>query len=163
MAIFDKISSFAKNAADNTKDMIEVGKLNNKISAERNKIAQHKTELGEYVWKQFEAGTRFEEEAAGILEQIVQCNEAISALEAEIAVIKEPKPEPETVSAASAPEPEPAKASCPKCGSEYTLPQKFCPECGYNLLQPEEKFCPECGAKIAEGKRFCGECGKKID
>lgn len=144
--------------------MIEIGKINGKIGAERNKIAQYKQELGEYIWNRYEAGERFGEEADGILLKIVECNEAIAALEAEIAAIKEPKPkEP----AASEPEPEQEpeieKQTCPECGREYSPPLKFCPECGYNLTKPKERFCPECGAKIAEGKRFCGECGTKVD
>lgn len=164
MAIFDKISNFAKNAADNTKDMLEVSKLNGKISQERNKIEQHKKELGEYVWKQHEEGAKFDEVAEIILNGITECNEAIAKLEAEIAAIKAPKPEP-----APAPAPEPAaepeteKAICPNCGAEYAPPQKFCPECGHNLTQPAERICPECGSKIPEGRKFCGECGRKLD
>jgi uncharacterized small protein (DUF1192 family) len=164
MAIFDKISNFAKNAADNTKDMLEVSKLNGKISQERNKIEQHKKELGEYVWKQHEAGVGFDEEAETILNGIAECNEAIAKLEAEIAAIKAPKPEPAPAAEPAAePEPEAPKAVCPSCGSEYTPPQKFCPQCGFNLVQPAERFCPECGSKVPEGRKFCGECGRKLD
>lgn len=163
MAIFDKISNFAKNAADNTKDMIEVSKLNGKIGQEKSKIEQHKKELGEYVWKQHEAGARFDEEAETILNEIEQCNSAIAELEEEIAKIKEPKPEPAPAAAPAEPEPEPEKEVCPNCGTEYTPPQKFCPECGHDLTLPVERFCPECGTKIPEGRKFCGECGRKLD
>lgn len=50
--------------------------------------------------------------------------------------------------------------SCPSCSAEVELGQKFCGECGTNVLAKPE--CPSCGAEVAPSKKFCGECGTKL-
>lgn len=65
------------------------------------------------------------------------------------------------------------KYKCPKCGSVFEGPVKFCPSCGQELKitapveekkeEPKKKYkCPKCGT-IFEGKiKFCPGCGSEI-
>jgi rubrerythrin len=53
-----------------------------------------------------------------------------------------------------------APTVCPSCGAEVAPGQKFCGECGTNVLAKPR--CPACNAEVAPGKKFCGECGAKI-
>jgi hypothetical protein len=50
--------------------------------------------------------------------------------------------------------------TCPQCGAETPPGQKFCGECGTNVLAIPK--CPQCGAQGERGQKFCGECGTKF-
>lgn len=49
---------------------------------------------------------------------------------------------------------------CPSCRASVAVGQKFCGECGTNVLAKPK--CPSCGAETKPGQKFCGECGGKI-
>jgi hypothetical protein len=51
-------------------------------------------------------------------------------------------------------------ANCPQCGAENAPGQKFCGECGTNVLAIPK--CPSCGTQGERGQKFCGECGSKF-
>jgi rubrerythrin len=53
-----------------------------------------------------------------------------------------------------------APTMCPQCGAENAPGQKFCGECGTNVLAIPK--CPSCGAQGERGQKFCGECGSKF-
>jgi rubrerythrin len=53
-----------------------------------------------------------------------------------------------------------APTKCPSCGAEVAAGQKFCGECGTNVLAKPK--CPSCGAEATPGTKFCGECGTKL-
>jgi class 3 adenylate cyclase/tetratricopeptide (TPR) repeat protein len=48
--------------------------------------------------------------------------------------------------------------TCPKCGTENPVGQKFCGECGTALAT----VCPSCGSTNPPGQKFCGECGAAL-
>lgn len=48
---------------------------------------------------------------------------------------------------------------CPKCQTENPQKNKFCRECGAELLLG----CPQCGAEVLAHDKFCGKCGNKLD
>ena len=48
---------------------------------------------------------------------------------------------------------------CPKCQHENPEENKFCRECGTELLLD----CPQCGAEVLADDKFCGKCGQKRD
>ena len=50
---------------------------------------------------------------------------------------------------------------CPRCNRMISNSDtKFCPECGYCLVDAEKKHCPQCSEEITEEKtKFCPECG----
>jgi class 3 adenylate cyclase/tetratricopeptide (TPR) repeat protein len=48
--------------------------------------------------------------------------------------------------------------TCPSCGTENPVGQKFCGECG----TPLAAVCPSCGTTNPPGQKFCGECGTPL-
>ena len=155
MAIFDKVSEFAKSVGDKTSGAIETTKLDTKISAEQSSINAIMAKIGEFYYNRYaETGTADE----GITEfcaAIDGHNAAIADAKAEIERIKA-----ESEAAASAP----AAAGgliCSSCGKPGAADRKFCSECG-GKLDAEKRICA-CGAQVVPGKKFCGECGAKIE
>jgi len=53
-----------------------------------------------------------------------------------------------------------APMKCPSCGATVPVGQKFCGECGTNVLAKPK--CKACGAENERGMKFCGECGAKL-
>jgi membrane protease subunit (stomatin/prohibitin family) len=56
--------------------------------------------------------------------------------------------------------------SCPKCGAQSPIDNKFCQNCGtkfpdVDTTEKGSKFCPDCGAETKNAK-FCPECSKKL-
>jgi predicted RNA-binding Zn-ribbon protein involved in translation (DUF1610 family) len=61
--------------------------------------------------------------------------------------------------------PEDQERLCPSCESDllnYPATIHFCPQCGYDLIQVDQKYCSACGAQLREGSAFCNNCGKKV-
>ena len=80
------------------------------------------------------------------------------------------------------------RADCPDCHGEVTLPSRFCPHCGHQIvvarrcpacdknLTAQANFCSSCGldlkaelhcgkcdARLPAGTRFCFRCGEKVE
>lgn len=49
---------------------------------------------------------------------------------------------------------------CPNCNEPIQEGDKFCGNCGTEILQPN--VCPECGMVLNEGMRFCPNCGYEV-
>jgi class 3 adenylate cyclase/tetratricopeptide (TPR) repeat protein len=49
--------------------------------------------------------------------------------------------------------------TCPQCGHENPINQKFCGDCGAGLAA----VCRGCGTTNPPGQRFCGECGRLLN
>ena len=122
-SFFDKIGEMAKTAADKTGDMIEIGKLDAKISAEEETIAKQKEQIGNFYWEQFIAGQEQSAPVAEWCQAIKASQEAIDALQEEISALKG---EPPMNTASAAP--------CAACGTENPPGTKFCGNCGGKLL-----------------------------
>jgi len=61
--------------------------------------------------------------------------------------------------------PEVQERLCPSCESNlisYPATIHYCPQCGYDLIQLEQKYCSSCGVQLREGAVFCNNCGKKL-
>lgn len=50
---------------------------------------------------------------------------------------------------------------CEKCGRGGDDGQKFCPQCGGNMVIPLTK-CPGCKKSIGDTDKFCMGCGHKL-
>jgi len=50
---------------------------------------------------------------------------------------------------------------CNKCGRGGDDGQKFCPQCGGNMVVPLTN-CPGCKKSIGETDKFCMGCGTKL-
>jgi len=48
--------------------------------------------------------------------------------------------------------------SCPKCGSQNVVGQRFCGACGQELRYG----CSRCGTAVAPTSRFCANCGQEL-
>src|SRR3989440_477894 len=48
--------------------------------------------------------------------------------------------------------------TCPACGRDNPVGQKFCGECGARLAN----ICGGCGTTNPPGQKFCGECGRSL-
>jgi hypothetical protein len=53
-----------------------------------------------------------------------------------------------------------ASVKCPSCSAEVAAGQKFCGECGTNVLAKPK--CASCGTEGKTGQKFCSECGGKL-
>ncbi len=187
MAFLDKLSSMAKNAMDKTGEMIEIGNLNSKITAERGKITELKQKIGEHYWGRFTEGGALEPEPAALCEEIKTREETIVAIQADIqakkdaaqtqqATVQAPPPPPVrglSCAACGVLNPDGTKF-CQGCGAKLEIPtgggicscgaavpaeSKFCPECGRPAAQPEAKTMCACGTEIPSASRFCPQCG----
>jgi hypothetical protein len=125
MAFFDKIKAAAEAVGDKTNEMIEVTKLNGKVSAEHTAISDEKNQIGELIFGRFASGETFDPEITGLCEGIQAHLAAIEALQKEIAAVK-------AGMAKAAPE-APSGATCPACGAVNTPGVRFCGSCGGKL------------------------------
>ena len=50
---------------------------------------------------------------------------------------------------------------CPNCGKRNPGGNKFCGECGTNLIEAE-RYCPNCDKMHNEGEKFCTQCGTRL-
>jgi predicted nucleic acid-binding Zn ribbon protein len=48
---------------------------------------------------------------------------------------------------------------CSSCGNAVAINDKFCKECGKNLMPLK---CPGCGKSIESSDKFCSNCGYKL-
>ena len=119
----NKLGDMAKTAADKTGDMIEIGKLNAKISTEEAAIAKQKEQIGNFYWEQFLSGQEQPTPVTEWCQAIRASQEAIDALQAEISTLKG---EPPMNTASAAP--------CAACGTVNPPGTKFCGNCGGKLL-----------------------------
>lgn len=52
---------------------------------------------------------------------------------------------------------------CESCGETVNTSQKFCPNCGSEIvIKAEPLKCEKCGEPLFKGKKYCGECGTAV-
>jgi len=169
MALFDKLSDFAKNLGDKTTDVIETGKLNSKVNSEKNLAGEELKKIGEFYYKAWLDGGEIAPELLDICEAAKAHYDAAAEAQAEIERIRAENEAAKAAAAAAAAPVTPTAPTgniCTACGTENNPGTKFCCNCGNKLevpVAPAPKFCPNCGAAIADGMRFCGECGTRTE
>ena len=162
MAFLNKIGEMAKNVGDKTGDMIEVGKLNSRVSEAEKRIVEKKREIGEYCWARYITNIQLEPEVAKLCAAIKEEEALIAKTQAEIRSIKADK-------AAAPVVVEAGLLRCQECGAHNPEGTKFCQECGAKLETPaptapvEVATCPSCGFQNPAGTRFCQECGRDME
>jgi len=123
MAFWDKVTEVTKNVTDKTNDMLEVGRLNAKISATQKKIDEKVLIIGDYYLNLFDQGNMPVDELQEAYFDINQLREEIAALQAQINELK------------GVPADAAGKTVCADCGA---------------VLQSNAKFCASCGKRIEE-------------
>ncbi|MCE5196703.1 MAG: zinc-ribbon domain-containing protein [Negativicutes bacterium] len=164
MAFFDRLSKAAKNVTNRGADMVEVTRLNAKISNDKSAIEAVKTRIGDFYWKKFEEGAPLDDDVAKMCLEIKEIQKSITALQEEIEAINaRQEKEEEAVESVS---------KCPNCGAAVAAGAKFCGVCGTKIemkppepaqdTEPDILICGACGAENPLGMKFCGECGNKL-
>ena len=124
----NKLGEMAKTAADKTGDMIEIGKLNAKISSEEDGIADLKAKIGHFYWEKYFSTKIADAQILEWCEAIQAAQELIEATRTEIQLLKEQKPinsPPITF--------QDTASKCPSCGTDNGVGTKFCSQCGNKL------------------------------
>lgn len=124
----NKLSEMAKTAADKTGDMIEIGKLNAKISSEEDGITDLKGKIGHFYWEKYLSTKTADAQILEWCEAIQAAQERIEATRTEIQLLKEQKPINSAPIAL-----QDATSKCPACGTENGVGTKFCSQCGNKL------------------------------
>lgn len=116
----NKLGDMAKNAADKGGDVIEISRLNAKISTEQTNIVTVKQKIGDFYYERFGTDIEYPAEVTELCQQIKLCEDTIAALQEEIGVLKGESPSE-------------SEGKCPACGASNSLGTKFCGECGAKL------------------------------
>lgn len=169
MALFDKLSDFAKNIGDKTTDAIETGKLNSKINSEKNLAGEELKKIGEFYYNAWLNGGEIAQELLEICTVAKAHYDAAAEAQAEIDRIRAENEAAKAAAAAPVVPVAPAAPAgivCTACGTANNPGTKFCCNCGNKLeipAPPMPRTCPNCGATIADGMKFCGECGTRTE
>lgn len=121
--LFDGIKDLAKNAADKTNEVIELGKHKARIAQEENTINGIKEQIGNYYWEHYVSGKQLDGPVMNWCKEIEKSQAVIGEIQAQIKEMKKEAPE-----------------------AAYTTITK-CRACGYEN-QPDTKFCGNCGVKL---------------
>lgn len=154
MAFFDdlgkKISKAGQTAAQKTKEMTDIAKLNSAISEEEKRINNNYNQIGKlYVTLH---STDYENEFAEMVEAIKASEEKISSYRQQVKDIK-------------------GTIKCSCCGAEIPINSAFCNVCGSPIekqmtdIDNEVKVirCTGCGAVLEQNMKFCTTCGKLVN
>jgi len=180
MSLFGRLGDIARNIGDKASGAIETSKLNSRIDAEKNAIADNMRRIGEFYYQRHQVGAVNEPEIAEIFAAIDGHHATIAEIQAEIVRMQEESAAAQAAQQAAQVQPAapigiPAAAPvptagvvCQTCGASNVAGTKFCGTCGSKLELPvvelvaEERSCPTCGAKIPAESKFCGECGHRF-
>ncbi len=150
-----KLSDAAKNTAKKSEELIEIGKVKNKIRDAENNIEKLKMSIGETAFSKFKDGESTFPEAEEICSNIDEALDTIKEFEGKIMQLKHIR-------------------ICPDCSTEVEDNVAFCPKCGHKFdplpvdeeeveEEPKGLKCKSCGADLDEGAVFCGVCGAKVE
>lgn len=107
----DNAVNVANNVAKKSGELVEVSKLNIKISAQEDRIKEVYSVIGKLVYDKYLTGDTFNDEIMEKCREISQCNEAIEDIRHKINELKSTK-------------------VCPSCGTKMKQDSLFCPKCG---------------------------------
>lgn len=151
MALLDKISEYAKIAANKTEEItktigekaeaaLEIQKLTTLVNKEENKIENTYKKIGKMVWEKSHTCEHMPEQFKAECDAIKASLAAIEDLKFKIANIK-----------ATAFNGEEPKTTCPNCGAQVGISAKFCSECG-GKMETAKTVEAEVVAETAEHK-----------
>ncbi len=151
MAFFDdiskKITDVTSNAAQKTREMGEISKLNSAVNEEEAKINNAYLQIGRLYC------ANHSDDCEDCFEIFVS---AVKDAEKKIADIKAQIRDIKGI------------ATCTKCGNDIPNNVAFCSFCGTPapapkvVADPNSVFCPNCRTAVVKGMRFCTNCGYRM-
>ncbi|MBF4693333.1 zinc ribbon domain-containing protein [Fusibacter ferrireducens] len=151
MSLFNTLNTLAKSLGDVTSDALEGNNVGSKLSKERAERADILAEIGGFYYEQYQEGAQFDGVILDFMKRADVHTANIQNLESQLSGLNNRNQR--------------QGVKCNSCGSINSEGNKFCRECGGNLiLEPAPmKNCPSCGVVVANESAFCGECGTKIE
>lgn len=151
MAFFDdiskKITDVTSNAAQKTREMSEISKLNSAVNEEEAKINNAYLQIGRLYCANHSED--YEDSFGVFVNAVKESEKKIIDMKAQIREIK-------------------GIATCTKCGQDIPNNVAFCSFCGTPApapkvtVDPNSVFCPGCRAAVPKGMRFCTNCGYRM-
>lgn len=115
MAFFESlgnaISDVGKSVSNKASEVVEVNKLNNKISEKKKEISSSYEEIGKLVFEKFKSGVEVEDEFKELCTKLTTFEDELADLNSKLTLAKGAK-------------------VCPNCGSTCSSGAKFCNSCG---------------------------------
>lgn len=143
--ISKKITDATASAAQKTRDIAEISKLNSAISEEEEKLNNAYIQIGKLYCANH--ANDFEDCYAVCVGIVKEAEKKIADMQASIREIK-------------------GIIACPKCGEYISLNVAFCSSCGNPTPKAEVEsdisMCPSCGSGVPRGMRFCTTCGFRM-
>lgn len=154
MDAFDNVSKAINNKkslfTQKAKDYFTVSDYESSVKQAKNEIDSLYKALGERVY--LTEKTKEDSDYSTQIMEISSKYDEISKLNGEIEKVK-------------------SANRCPVCGRELGGENRFCPNCGSEILNKEEnwspesgkkRYCPQCGMALSEEALFCYNCGFKL-
>lgn len=153
MAFFEdlgkKISATSQSAAQKTKNLAEIAKLNSQVNDLTKSISSYYQEIGKLYFEKAQGNP--DEDFAELFAQIAEAEAKIVETKEQIRVIK-------------------GIEVCDKCNAEVPAGQKFCSNCGNQIRTEEQvqaaegkKTCATCGEVVDASQNFCNKCGSQLN
>lgn len=130
------ISETAETLGKRTERMVEIQKLKNQIRMANREIAQNYEELGEMLYRKYQAGETIDPQITAICEDITELKAEIAAYKDEISKYR-------------------GQSVCPECGAAVPDDAAFCMKCGTRMPVREAEFEEE--SAEADGENVASE------
>lgn len=124
MEFMDKVNDLVKKAGDKANELVEIGKLNLKISTENAEVDALQKKIGEVCFGKYRSGDELDPEVENLCAAIEKHKRAIA--ETQRVLQRKKATSGETVDMA-------AMGFCPYCGAELVKDASFCPGCGHKI------------------------------
>lgn len=146
ISLVDKFKKSASEAGSKAKTMVEISKLDSRISQIEAETAILYREIGEKVYAGYREDNLVKlicETIQPFCQKIMEKEQEVSSLNAQIKQLKNANGK-----------------ECPSCSTKIPHETKFCPLCGKEQLQQStRKECPNCQVGVEVDANYCGNCG----
>ena len=124
MDFMEKVNDLVKKAGDKANELVEVGKLNLKVSTETSEVEALQKKIGEICFGKYRSGDELDPEIENLCAEIEKHKRNIAEVQRTLHKMKASAGD--TVDMAS-------MGYCPYCGAELVKDAAFCPKCGQKI------------------------------
>jgi len=124
MDFMEKVNDLVKKAGDKANELVEVGKLNLKVSTENSEVEALQKKIGEICFGKYRSGDELDPEIENLCAQIEKHKRIIAETQRTLHKMKAASGD--TVDMAS-------MGYCPYCGAELVKDAAFCAGCGQKI------------------------------